>query len=256
MAPAKLHSSKRRVKRRWFVLSLVAVLLALGWMSRHYLTTLIPYPEWLPIREHANHTFGIDVSHYQGSVSWSMVAQSHHPIEFVFVRATMGKDGRDQQFVANWEGASEIGLLRGAYHYYRPWETSTEQFDNFRSVVQLRPGDLPPVLDVEEMGSLGRDNLRKGVANWIALCEAHYGMKPIIYTGRNFYKAHLSDIVKGCPLWIAAYSGKHRLRGIDWHFHQFTERVRVNGIRGGVDGNDFNGSIDELRAMAIRPLNP
>lgn len=225
-------------------------------MGRHYLMTFVPYPEWLPVRENAGHTFGIDVSHYQGRISWSQVAESHHPIEFAFVRATMGKDGRDEQFTDNWEGAAEIGLIRGAYHYYRPWEASAEQFNNFRSVVQLQPGDLPPVLDVEELGSLGRDNLRKGVANYIALCEAHYGMKPIIYTGRNFYKAHLSDIVEGCPLWIAAYSGKHRLRGIDWQFHQFTERVRVRGIRGGVDGNDFNGSIDELRAMAIPPLNP
>ncbi len=212
---------------------------------------LVPHPEWMPIRENSRHTFGIDVSHYQQTIRWDQVKKSHHPIEFVFIRATMGVDGRDSEYVRNWDGARRSGYLRGAYHYYRPNENSTAQFENFKQVVHLKSGDLPPVLDVEAMSRHGRANLRKGVRNWIALCEAHYGVKPIIYSGRTFYLQNLAGAVNGCPLWIAAYSGKHRVNDIDWTFHQFTERVRVRGIRGNVDGNDFNGTIEALRALAL-----
>ena len=37
-----------------------------------------------------DYVFGIDVSKYQGKIDWSQVG-THHPIEFVFIRATMGK---------------------------------------------------------------------------------------------------------------------------------------------------------------------
>ena len=55
------------------------------------------------------------------------------------------------------------------------------------------------------------------------------------------------------PLWIAAYSGKDRLAGIPWTFHQFSDNVRVNGITANrVDGNDFNGSLSELDSFRIK----
>jgi GH25 family lysozyme M1 (1,4-beta-N-acetylmuramidase) len=83
----------------------------------------------------------------------------------------------------NWRETKSRGYLRGAYHYYRPNEKSTLQFEKFSSEVKLEEGDLPPVLDVEEIGRYGSENLRNGVLNWLALAEQHYGVKPIIYTG-------------------------------------------------------------------------
>jgi GH25 family lysozyme M1 (1,4-beta-N-acetylmuramidase) len=151
-----------------------------------------------------------------------------------------------QQFKKNWKESKKKGYLRGAYHYYRPHENSEEQFKNFASKVELEDGDLPPILDIEEMSRYGVGNLREGINNWLRLAEDHYGVKPIIYTGRKFYSSHLEGHVDDYPLWIASYSGKHKLKGIDWTFHQFTERVKVKGIKGTVDGNDYNGPIEDL----------
>ena len=196
--------------------------------------------------------FGIDVSHYQGLIKWNHVRNSHHPIKYVFIRATMGVDGKDKQFSHNWRGAKKCNYLRGAYHYYRPTEDGTSQFDNFKRKVKLKPGDLPPVLDIEDLGGLPASHVRKGVLNWLKQAEEHYGVKPIVYTGRTFYQHHLHGYVDDYPLWIASYSGKHMLGGIDWHFHQFTEKVRVTGIQHETDGNDFRGSLDNLSAMCIK----
>lgn len=228
----------------------VAGVLAL-WVAYPRVKAYMPYPEWLPVKTATNITFGIDVSHYQGKIKWKEVKCSHHPIQFVFLRATMGVDGRDVEFRRNWKEAHLNGFTRGAYHFYRPNEPSAQQFENFKSVVQLKAGDLPPVLDVETMSTYGRENLRKGVRNWISLCEAHYGCKPIVYSGRTFYLENLVGAVDECPLWIAAYSGKHRVRDIHWTFHQFTERVKVKGIRGNVDGNDFRGTFEQLKAFTL-----
>ncbi len=198
------------------------------------------------------HVFGIDISHYQGHINWKELQTSHHPIKFIFIRSTMGTDGKDHRFLENWKNAKNYKYLRGAYHYYRPNENSTLQFNNFKSVVKLQAGDFVPILDVEKESKHGKENLRKGVLNWLKLAEEAYGVKPMIYTGLAFYKDILKGHVDDYPIWIAAYSGKHRLKGTSWTFHQFTERVRVNGIKTKVDGNDFNGTLEELKAFCIK----
>lgn len=81
--------------------------------------------------------FGIYVSPYQGRINWSVVRTSHHPIEYVFIRAIMGTDGEDYQLKNNWLKSNNEGYIRGAYHYYRPNENLKEQFDNFAATVDF-----------------------------------------------------------------------------------------------------------------------
>ena len=205
-----------------------------------------------PLISKSEYVFGIDISHYQGIISWDQVTESKHPIKYVFVRATMGEDGKDKRYKRNWTKAKEKGYLRGAYHYYRPHENSTLQFNNFAHSVKLEKGDFPPVLDIEVESKHGTANLRRGVLNWLKLAEEMYKVKPILYTGRSFYDSYLKGHVKEYPLWIASYSGKHKLRGINWTMHQFTEEVKVKGIPEMVDGNDFNGTLEELKELGIK----
>lgn len=199
----------------------------------------------------SNYVFGVDISHYQEQINWSKVKKSHHPIKYVFMRSTMGKDGKDIQFADNWKKAKEFGYIRGAYHYYRPNENSTLQFKNYAKNTTLKPGDFIPILDAESLGKLGGDDLRKGVLNWLKLAEKKYGVKPMIYSGRTIYEQQLKTTVKDYPKWIASYSPKNKIDHIEWDFHQFTKEVRIKGISGYVDGNDFNGNLSDLEAMCI-----
>lgn len=199
----------------------------------------------------SEYIFGIDVSHYQGKINWNEVRTSHHPIEFVFIRSTMGKNGQDTHFKRNWKESKEKGFITGAYHYYRPNENSTQQFENYKNSVELSKGDFIPILDIEKESKYGRENLREGVLNWLKLAEEEYGVKPMIYTGLNFFQNVLEGYVNDYPIWVAAYSGKERINKIDWSFHQFTENIRVKGINTSVDGNDFKGSFDELKNYCI-----
>lgn len=199
----------------------------------------------------SEYIFGIDVSHHQGKINWEEVRTSHHPIEYVFIRATMGTNGKDKEYAYNWNKVKKHGYIRGAYHYYRPNEDATLQFENFKATVSLSNGDFAPVLDIEKESKLGREKLREGVLTWLKLAEEEYGVKPIIYTGLKFYKHILEGYVDGYPLWIAAYSGKGRLKGVNWDFHQFTEKVRVKGIDVSVDGNDYRNDLEDLNSLRI-----
>jgi GH25 family lysozyme M1 (1,4-beta-N-acetylmuramidase) len=164
----------------------------------------------------------------------------------------MGVDGVDNKYEYNRTNAKKQGFIVGAYHYFRPNENSTKQFENFSKNVSLQKGDIPPVLDVERLGNRNVKQLREEILNWLQLAEKKYGVKPIVYTGRSFYNKYLKGYIDEYPLWISSFSGKHKLKRINWTFHQFTDKVRVKGIKTHVDGNDFNGNLNELKAICIK----
>lgn len=98
------------------------------------------------LTRHDSHLYGIDVSHYQGVINWDKAVkiQDSFPISFVFVRATAGKNLVDRTFHANWKELDEKGIIKGAYHYYRPDENSLQQADNFIKSSTIEKGRFTP----------------------------------------------------------------------------------------------------------------
>jgi lysozyme len=197
---------------------------------------------------------GLDVSMYQGQVNWNALGKINKkiPIDFVIIRATMGGLGQDKEFRRNWKSVRQKGLVRGAYHYYNPNVNSTLQAENYILTVDLEPGDLPPVLDVEKLSTV-QDvaALRRGVLNWLQRVEKHYGIRPILYSGASFYNDNLKGYFADYPLWIANYRRVNIPMSDDWIIWQFTEKGTISGIRGFVDMNVFAGSREELKRMSL-----
>ena len=198
---------------------------------------------------------GIDVSRHQRYIDWDAVSKMNHKdvgISFAFIKASEGRTVTDEYFNDNWKSAKENGILRGAYHFFRPHLTAQEQASLFiRQVPKLSKGDLPPVLDIEMRGSCPPARLAKNLKLWLVLVEKHYGMTPILYTNYGFYKRFLmGKEFRKYPLWIAHYKTPD-INGIvgNWHFWQHSDRGHVNGINGGVDFNVFNGDVDELKKL-------
>ena len=194
---------------------------------------------------------GIDLSRYQGAVDWDTVATTGHA--FAFMKATEGYEHRDLAFRANWTEAGRVGMRRGAYHYFLPHVSVERQLSNYIDLVKLAPGDLPPVLDVEARGRLTGAELVDHVRQWLVLAETHYGVKPILYTGLNFYNRHLAGQFDDYPLWLARYSRREPVTvcGRGFQFWQYTDRAEVKGIVGRVDRNVFGGSLAELQALLL-----
>jgi len=201
------------------------------------------------LQHHQQKTFGIDVSHYQGKIKWDKVAkvQDSFPISFVFVRATAGSIKVDRKYKTNWSKSKQKGFTRGAYHYYRPNENSILQANNFINTVQLQKGDLPPVLDIEDIPRIQSiANLKIGLRKWLNKVEKHYGMKPIIYSGESFYNDHLYKDFSDYTCWVANYNFYVENIDNDWSFWQFTDKGSVRGIKEFVDVNIYNGDKEKL----------
>ena len=185
------------------------------------------------------------MSQYQGTIHWEQVKniENTFPIQYVFIRATVGQDKVDNEFKNNWSESKNNGIIRGAYHYYRPNENSLLQANNFIANVQLQKGDLPPVLDIEQLPkNQTLDSLKVGLKRWLVKVEEHYKVKPIIYSGEKFYNAFLKEEFSEYTFWIANYNFFVEDLKDEWLFWQFTEKATVDGIEGNVDVNIYNGT--------------
>lgn len=195
---------------------------------------------------------GIDISRYQRTVDWSAIDDSL--IQFVFVKATEGEEHVDSLFHRNWDALGNKNIKRGAYHFYRPSISAQIQFRNFSEQVELKAGDLPPVIDFEATGDLNDGQIKLSLKELILLMEDHYNTPPIIYTNLKLYDRYIAHTFEGYPIWIARYNSKIPVLhdGNAWSFWQYGNRGRVGGIDGDVDLNIFSGSMKELEALCIQ----
>ena len=199
---------------------------------------------------------GIDISRHQNNVNWAEVKAMQVKkikIGFAFIKATEGLGRVDNEFRYNWPNAKKAGIPRGAYHYFIASKSGKAQAENFIETVKLEKGDMPPVLDVEETFGVNNADLQQRVTDWLTMVEKYYKVKPIIYTGVNFYENILTDRFDNYPLWIAHYlvQNKPRIKR-DWLFWQHNEKGRVNGINAFVDFNAFNGDSADFKKLLIK----
>ncbi len=198
---------------------------------------------------------GIDVSKYQNIIDWGSVKDmkvNNVEIGFTFIKATEGLDDEDAFFERNWRKSKNAGLIRGAYHFFLATKSGRQQAGNFIHSVRIEPGDLPPVLDIEQAYGVPADKLRERVREWMETIQGYYGVMPIIYTNVEFYKKYLKDDFDKYPLWVAHYLQKERPRIYrDWNFWQHNENGQVNGILTRVDFDVFNGDSLDLRKLLV-----
>lgn len=198
-------------------------------------------------------TRGIDVSHHQGVINWDAVAGSG--VRFAFIRVSDGTRSPDTRFTANWGEARRVGILRGAYQYFRPAQDVAAQANLMIAALASDGGELAPVIDVEDAGGRSAAQITAAVQQWVSMVSAATGRTPIIYTGPYFWRDQVGNPnMSGNPLWIAHYTSRCPLISEDvwsrWDFWQYSETGRVPGITGGVDMDLFNGTLEDLRALA------
>jgi GH25 family lysozyme M1 (1,4-beta-N-acetylmuramidase) len=218
-------------------------------------TTLLPAPRYEPgasnlVPQHMM-AKGIDVSFFNKDIDWQIV--SNEGYAFAVVKATEGIAYIDPLFKTNWESLQKIRMIRGAYHFFRPSEDAAEQAEFFLAHVHLEPGDLPPILDLESTNGIDPQDIVFRMSAWLSIVEARTGRKPIIYVIPSLVQTIFPKMtaLKAYPLWVAFYSQadqpKLPTNWSTWTLWQFTGGGRVEGIKGTVDLNYFNGTPFELR---------
>jgi lysozyme len=201
---------------------------------------------------------GLDVSGYQPTVNWAAVAAAGNV--FAFIKATEGTTLTDAQFSSHWAGAKAAGLLRGAYHFFRPELDAVAQAKYF--IAQLGDkGELPPVVDVEVSDNVALSQVAAGVSTFIDYMTANYG-RLIVYSMPGFW-----NVLPAIPnaskadLWVANWgvTSPMAVSGwSSWTFWQFTDKATISGIPGTADQDDdrFNGTYASLLAWASGSVTP
>jgi lysozyme len=255
-----VRRKRKKIIRFTLVLSLLVILAAGGWMFYQWLiyrkAKFTRYPEFGIAIPEAYSIHGIDVSRYQYTVAWEEVkAMKVKEIQlgFAFIKATEGIGNTDSEFKRNWKRSKSNGIIRGAYHFFIASKDGRAQAENFIDKVDLERGDLPPVLDVEQLNGVSSAQLKKEAKEWLAVVEEYYKVRPIIYTNIDFYKRNLGSEFDEYPLWVAHYYEEQQPR-IDrgWLFWQHNDAGNVNGITAKVDFNVFSGDSLEFRSLLVK----
>jgi len=188
--------AKKQKSRAWKIILVVlisSISVMLGfmvydwWLQRR--AHFVRYSQFgieIPIRYSIH---GIDVSKYQNVIDWESVRQmkvNDVQINFAFIKATEGLGNEDALFQRNWKKIKSAGLTRGAYHFFLATKSGKAQAENFINSVTLLPGDLPPVLDIEQTYGVPIDKLRERTKEWLETVQAYYGKQPIIKTNVDF----------------------------------------------------------------------
>ena len=204
-----------------------------------------PLPPVRELRPPVHHTVnrqqqGIDVSHYQGRINWEEVARSGD-VTFAYVKATEGSGYVDDCYLRNLYGAKRVGIPVGVYHFFSPSASALVQLENFRLNVDPRQQDLIPVVDVEKCGRGSIQQFRGRLKSFLDGVERMFGVKPIIYTGVNFYAKYLEGRFTGYRFMVARYAEEFPGLSDDvpvvlW---QYSCTSHVDGIKGHVDKSMF-----------------
>lgn len=240
MIKAIIEKLKEKLKSHWKLIAVIgggivaALLIAFGayQLWRLFTPTVIK---------------GMDISHYQGDVSWRAIAENSD-VRFVYIKATEGSTYSDPNFEKNWKGASSNGITVGAYHFYVLTSTGADQANNFIDVVPKKKGTLPPAIDIET-NVTSQSNFKSQLADYVSLIRKHYGQKPVFYVPTKVYNL-IYDDYKGYDFWIIDVSGSPSVKG--WTFWQYSDKGTLAGVTGSVDLDQYRGSRWNFSHMLLR----
>lgn len=231
---------RSRARRRWLTfvvaLFLVVALLAAAWNL------------WAPHHRPAlrdGEVFGIDVSHHQGDIDWEAVAGDD--IEFAYLKASEGTTFLDRRFAENWTAAEDVGLDRGAYHFFTLCDPGTEQAEHFLRTAPPEAGALPPAVDLELVGNCSArpsaDEVDAELDAFLDVVEEAWGTDVLLYVGEDWEGEYPILDRSDRPRWLVSFLGRP---DFTWTVWQLSWWGAVDGIAGDVDVDVARA--DELRA--------
>ena len=175
---------------------------------------------------------GIDVSENNGVIDWQAVADAG--IGFVIVRASYGKNGKDEMFQQNVEAAHAVGLQVGAYHYsyaLTPEDAILEATNCHAVIEESGAGlELPVFFDMEDAdGWKANHGFDFSAENVTAICHAFLddiGYDCGVYASLSWLEDRIDWQNLGCAVWNAQWGTEDDIKGLMW---QYTDSLDIGG---------------------------
>lgn len=219
---------------------------------------------------------GMDVSHHQGVIDWSLVKRSG--FDFVIMKATEGADWVDSKLVTNGYGVRAQRMTAQYYHYGRPDNAGQNYIGRARAeanhfLVTLSGVPAPKTIrfdsgrtaavwfDLEaDAGNLSKEECLDWMLEWFAVVEDYYPAG--LYVSKRWLEENAVDsqldverlLTRGDgsqrAYWVARYgtntgrphpeydpNEKVPAAFGTWDIWQYTSKGSVSGIQGDVDLN-------------------
>ena len=180
---------------------------------------------------------GIDVSDNNGELNWSAIQKynQNNPdrqIEFAIIASSYGSSGRHDRFLENVNGAHEIGLKCGAFHYsyaISPEHPALEAANCKDAIdsagVML---ELPVFYDMEDTDHWKRDRGWLPQNNDVtAYCRDFInklGLNCGVYASYSWLENYIDWRSLGCSVWNAQWGNSDDLKGYMW---QYTDSLYI-----------------------------
>lgn len=213
----------------------------------------------IPAPSFAASVEGVDVSSHQGNVDWRALWNSG--VRWAYAKTTEGSYYRNEYFTQQYNGSYNVGMIRGAYHFANPSDSSgATQANFFASNGGGWSADgrtLPGVLDIEynPYGSTCYGFSQSSMVNWIrdflTTYKARTSRDAVIYTTTDWWTqctGNYGGFGAANPLWIARYASAPGTLPAGWGYHTFWQYTSTGPIVG--DHNRFNGTYERLQALA------
>lgn len=199
-------------------------------------------------------TYGIDVSHWEGTIDWQTAAEY---VNFCIMKATDGTSFVDPEFSNNKAGCIANNVPWGAYHFFHPTMDPIAQAAHFVGTVgsgcNVYVADVETVT-LEELGEgADFDALLDGIVEttkqFLDHIEQLTGKKPMIYTSPGFWNFNMVPTpswTSDYDLWVAHWGASEPIIPNGWSdyvIHQFGDSGQIPGIPGGCDEDWFNGDL-------------
>jgi lysozyme len=200
---------------------------------------------------------GVDVSHYDGTIDWMKAAAGG--ITFAIMKASEGTTFVDPTFATNWANAGAAGVIRGAYHFFRPADDATAQADYFLQIAGSPAyGDLPLAIDLEVTDNLTGAQVAAGAQTFLQRVQQKTGRTPLIYTSHRVMDTLLGSPTgfSNFPLWVANWGVScpgMPSEWSEWAIWQSSATATVPGISSMVDLDQFNGTLGQLHGFVGPP---
>ncbi|MFI1365587.1 lysozyme [Streptomyces griseochromogenes] len=212
-----------------------------------------------PSTSDVTQTEGVDVSAYQGNVTWSTLWSSG--VRWAYTKATEGTYYTNPYFAQQYNGSYNVGMIRGAYHFATPNTTSGAAQANYfvdHGGGWSRDGKtLPGALDIEwnPYGAACYGKSASAMAGWIAdflnTYKARTGRDAVIYTASSWWTqctGNYGGFAANNPLWIARYASDPGTLPAGWPYYTMWQYTSSGPTVG--DHDKFNGALDRVRALA------
>lgn len=201
---------------------------------------------------------GIDISSYQGNLTWSSIAPH---IDFSYAKATEGTYYTNPDFTNQYDGPYDYGVIRGAYHFGIPDNSSgAAQADYFVSHGGGWSADgltLPGALDIEynpygaECYGLTKASMTSWIWDFVNEYAYRTGVYPVIYSTYDWWSTCTSNdsgFASYDPFWIANYASSAGTLPAGYGYYTFWQYADSGSEPG--DQDVFNGVYSRLQALA------